>query len=475
MVVLHLSAIDWLLVALYLGLLMYLGFRATGKTSGGDDFILGGRMLTLPSFVAALVSTWYGGILGIGEFTWLYGIANWVVFGAPYYIFALIFAFFFARKVRESKVYSISDTLYSLYDKKTGLFGSALVFFVTSPAPYILMLAILLQVVTGWGLLLSLLITTVASLIYVYWGGFRSVVRTDIAQFILMFSGFIVLLVFLIPSYGIIPFIPESVPPEHITPTGGNTWQYIVVWFFIALWTLVSPPFHQFTLSAKSAATAKWGIVLSVVCWMFFDAMTTLSGLYARALLPTLAEPGMAFPTLAEQTLPAIAKGLFYIGMLGTVMSTVDGFTFVAALTIGRDIIARFTGNMEDSVVERYTKSGLIITSVISLVSILLFPSVVNLWYVIGTLFIPALLLPIITAYYPRFRISPGYTFAAMVAGFTLSLASFLWGSLNATAAGPAYPFGIEPMYPGLAATILVYVAGNVGKKMETDENLTLS
>jgi solute:Na+ symporter, SSS family len=464
MTILTFSTADWLLAALYLGIILYLGFRKSGKSTSGKDFLLGGRMLSLPAFVAALVATWYGGVLGVGEFTYMYGLANWLVFGAPYYLFALIFAFFFARKIRESQSYSISDILYSVYDKKTGLLGSALVFFVSSPAPYILMLTILLQVVTGWGLLPSLLICTVTSLAYVYWGGFRAVVRTDIAQFILMFGGFIVLLVYLVPEHGILPYIPQNVPAEHITPTGGNTWQYIVVWFFIALWTLVSPPFHQFTLNTKSPQTAKWGIVVSVICWMIFDGITTLSGLYARALLPNLADPALAFPALAEQVLPSMAKGLFYIGMLGTVMSTVDGFTFVSAITVGRDIIARFSGKMDDESVQRYTKIGVIVTAITSVASILLFPSIVALWYIIGTLFIPALLLPIVTAYYDRFRIAASFTFTAMLAGFGIAFVMFMIGTINATSAGPAYPFGIEPMYPGLVMAVLVYVAGNILK-----------
>jgi solute:Na+ symporter, SSS family len=452
------SAVDWAIVAGYLAFLLYLGFRGSSLNRGSSEqFILGGRMLSLPGFVAALVATWYGGILGVGEFSYLHGLANWFVFGFPYYIFALIFALFFARRVRDTGMYSIPDQLYHSYGRNTGLLGSVLVFFNSSPAPYLLMLAVLVQVVTGWPLEFSLLVGALTSMLYVFAGGFRAVVRTDLLQFFLMFGGFFLLLAFLLPRFGLIPFLPDHLPPLHLTLTGGNSWQYILVWFFIALWTLVSPQFHQFTLSAKSPRTARNGIFLSIGFWFIFDTVTTLSGLYARALLPDLTQPGMAYPLLAEQVLPAAAKGIFYVGMLATVMSTTDGLTFIAALTVGRDILARWGGRDDDRSVTRYTQFGVLFTTAVSIVAVLLFPSVIDLWYVIGTLFIPALLLPLATTYYPRLMISSGLTFAAMLGGFAASAASFVAGHILGSDGTAAYPLGIEPMYAGLGVSILLY------------------
>ena len=95
------QAVDYFIVVCYLVVLLWLGLRSRQRGNSGRtavDFILDGRRLTLPAFVATLVSTWYGGILGVGEYTFLYGISNWLVFGVPYYAAALIFAFFLAKK-----------------------------------------------------------------------------------------------------------------------------------------------------------------------------------------------------------------------------------------------------------------------------------------------------------------------------------------------------------------------------------------
>lgn len=472
--IIHLSFLDWLVVGLYLLFLFYLGIKKSKESSASTKhYILGGRMLTLPAFVASLVSTWYGGILGVGEFSFKYGISNWIVFGAPYYLFAIIFALLFASRIRKSNLSSIPDQLYVTYDKKTGLLGAVLTYFITSPAPYILMFAILLQVVTGCSFGLSLLFASCLTTGYVFVGGFRSVVQTEKLQFALMFSGFILIIVLLIHRYGLFPFLPNNLPRVHLTLTGENSWQYILVWFFIALWTLVAPTFHQFTYAAKDVRTARNGILLSVICWFVFDALTTFSGLYARALLPNLRNASMAFPVLADSFLPSIAKGVFYIAMLATVVSTVDGFTFIASMTIGKDIIAVIMKKSDDVSITNYTRIGILITILLSATSIILFPSIINLWYIIGTIFIPGLLLPLVTSYWQRWKISSHATFIAMLLGWLFSLGSFAWGQLNTINEVAQYPFQIEPMYPGLGVTIVIYIWGNRKKGMKTKYDST--
>jgi SSS family solute:Na+ symporter len=191
-----------------------------------------------------------------------------------------------------------------------------------------------------------------------------------------------------------------------------------------------------------------------------FDCVTTLTGMYARALLPALEQPAMSFPLLGEAVLPPFLKGVFFVGMFATVTSTTDGLTFISAITIGRDLLARGTRRLDDASVKRYTRMGILITGVLAISAILLFPSVINLWYVIGTIFIPAILLPLVSAYFPAIRLSPARTLAAMFAGFALSFGWFIAGWI-ASGEGPAlYPFGVEPMIVGLGGTFLLYLAG---------------
>ena len=74
--------IDTLIVAAFLAACLGLGARQRREESH-EGWILAGRTLTLPLFVATLVPTFYGGVLGIGEFTWTAGLSNWTVMALP--------------------------------------------------------------------------------------------------------------------------------------------------------------------------------------------------------------------------------------------------------------------------------------------------------------------------------------------------------------------------------------------------------
>lgn len=464
----HLSIPDFLIIFGYFAAVLWIGFRAASRTKKTEeDFLLAGRSLTLPIFVATLVSTWYGGVLGVGEFSYRYGISNWVTQGLPYYVFAAVFAAVLAKKIRATNLYSIPDKLEASYDRKTALLGSVLTFILMTPAPYILMLSVFLEMLFGWSLVVSLLVSTVVAASYLYRGGFRSDVHTDVLEFILMFGGFIIILPYCVQRYGGFSFLDANLPPLHLTLLGSNSIQYVIVWFFIALWTLVDPSFHQRCYAARDGKVAQRGILASIFFWFLFDFVTTSAGLYARAALPDLAQPMTAYPMLAEALLPPVVKGLFYVGMLATIMSTLNTLVFVSAQTLGRDIILRARGlplgdaaGEESPRAARYTQLGFVLSLVLSIALALAIPSVINLWYTVGTVVIPGLLVPLMAGYFDRLRIPSRFAFLAMLLGWSTSLVWLI--AKYADGGSGHYPFGIEPMYPGLFVSIVCWWVGRM-------------
>ena len=447
--------LDLSVLIIYVGLLIGFGFYRT-KQSGKDpeEFLLAGRKLSLPGFVVTLVATWYGGILGIGENTYSYGIQTWFIFGLPYYIFAILFAFLIAGRINETKFISIPDQFHGRFGKTAGVVSALYILFLASPAPYILSIGILLQFTTGLSFGLSLLMATGLSLSYIWIGGFKAVVRTDGLQFGFMFVGFLLLLIFSMKSSG--PLSELVLPVSHLNITGGASIQYIVVWFFIALWTFVDPGFYQRCAAAKSPQTAKKGILISIGFWFIFDMLTLSTGLYAKALL-TAGDPLFAYPRLGAMVLPPLAYGIFITGLLATIMSTIDSLGLISAITFGRDILWRIQAptstdklkwNNESTI---FVRKGLIITAFIALILAFSIPSVVKLWYGLGSILVPGLVLPFLISFKnnrPKENILLMMVSPVLVSIFWILLGKLLNG----------YPFGLEPFYPGILTSVLVYV-----------------
>lgn len=463
----HFAAIDLLLLAAYFGITLAVGFWKRRRST--EDYLIASRSLGLPVFVATLVATWYGGILAVGEFTYQAGLANWTTQGLPYYLFAILFALILAPRVRAASLYTIPDKLDQAYGRPAALLGAAYAFLMVTPAPYLLMVGQLVAVAFGWPLLPAMVVGTLFSVVYVYVGGFQSDVRINVFQFLLMFAGFALALPFLAAKLGGLGALAAKVPATHLQLTGGMDAGFILVWFFIALWTLVDPGFHQRCYAAKDTRVARYGILAAVACWAVFDFLTTTTGLYARAGMPNLTaeQQGYAFPLLAERFLPAGVKGLFYVAMLATVMSTVVSYTFLSAMTIGRDFWWRFRGERDNVAIPRYTQWGLIITTLAGWAVAWAVPSVVKQWFAIGTVFVPGLLLPLLTSYYPRAAIRPSLTFAAMLLS-TVAAAACLglgWYRHGIAWDTEIFPFHTQPMYVGLVVSGAIYSVGRFLKE----------
>jgi SSS family solute:Na+ symporter len=450
---------DLALLVVYGAFLVYVTARLFGpRRRDAAEYLVASRAVTLPGFVATLVSTWYGGILAVGEYSYTYGLSNWLVFGVPYYLWAAVFAFFLAKRAHRSYVYTLPDQLYGAYGKPTGVAAALLVFGYAAPASYVLMLGTLFGIAFGWPLWFGVVLGTLFSTMYLFRGGLRSIVITERVQFVLMFGGFFVILPYLVAHHGGLGFLKANLPASHWSWNGGAAPQAVFVWYAIALITLVEPAFYQRCYAAKSPEVARNGILVSILFWMVFDFMTTTVGLYARAVLPHLADPAQAYPALAALELPKVALGLFTLGMLETVMSTVDSYAFVAAVTLGRDLWWRLRGGDEDVVVPRATRIGLVLVAALSIAVALTWKDAIALWHDFGSVATPAMLVPTLTALFPRWRMRPAFAFASLVGSALVGAACLLVGKTH----GGHYPLGLEPIYPALLTSLIVFLLDRV-------------
>jgi SSS family solute:Na+ symporter len=104
-----------------------------------------------------------------------------------------------------------------------------------------------------------------------------------------------------------------------------------------------------------------------------------------------------------------------------------------------------------------YTVIGLIISGTIAILLAYFIPSVIEIWYTIGSLFIPGIILPVIIAYYPKLRVSNTIILLEMIAAFVTSATWYFLRNLFVTI--PVVN-EIEPMLVGLFFAIIIHISG---------------
>ena len=456
------STLSWLaptLVLLYAAALVILslGRRDDGAGSDAARWLLDGRRLTLPAFIATLVTTWYGGILGVGEYSWRFGISTWLVFGVPYYLAAVLFALVLAPRLRRTGAVSIPELLAGAYGRGAAATGALGVLALSLPVAYVLMTATLLEQLVGLPWVAAVLIAAAFSAGYVSLSGFRAVVRTDMLQLGLMYGGFLLLLPAALAAVGGLGALWTALPSGHRAWDGGLGWQAVLVWYFIALQTMVEPAFYQRVFAARSPRTARTGVLLSVAMWAVFDFLTTFSGLAARLLLPELDNPLAAYPALAAEVLPPLLAAVFTLGLFATVMSTLDSYVFLAAATLSHDLLP---GGRDEAGERRRSRFGLWLAAALAAAGAMLFDSAVTVWHHVGSVVTSALLLPVAAVHMPRrWRPSSAWATATMIAGATTATG---W-LVAADASG--FPLGLEPMFAALAVAVTIWGAGLVVRR----------
>ena len=451
---------DWILILIYFLILIWISWKKGWQSDNEEEFLLSGRKVTIPAFVATLVSTWYGGILGVGEFSYQFGISQWLIFGVPFYLFSALFAVYLAGKIRMNKALTIPEAIADRYSPLAGRISALPIFILVSPAPYILMMGVLFQFMIGGDTPYLTYASLVAlfSVLYITVGGFGAVIRTDMLQIILMFSGFAMLLLFAIAEFGGFGTLFSALPDPHKDFTGGFSWQYIIVWFFIALWTFVDPSFHQRAAAADSPETARNGIFISIGFWAFFDFLTCFTGLYAFVIPGSgLEEPVLSYPILADRLLPIGLKGLFFVTLLATIMSTLDSYLFISGQTLGRDFLSKYFQSKQPN---RLTRAGILISALLGILLTIIYPSVIDLWYVIGSVCIPGLLIPVLGIYIRPFLLRRSYAVVALLLPIMVSLVWLIMGTLFPSDNQGYLYLGIEPFYPGLLVAMVIWMIG---------------
>src|SRR5713101_7664489 len=190
----NLTAIDWLIMAVYFVFVLGIGFVLKRYTKTSTDFFLAGR--SIPAWVCGLafLSANLGAqeVIGMAASGAKYGIMTshfyWI--GAiPAMVFVAVFMmpFYYGSHAR-----SVPEYLKLRFDEKTRALNAVSFATMTVFSSGISMyaMALLLNLLLGWDLNVSVWLSAIIVLLYISLGGLTSAIYNEVMQFFLIVAGF---------------------------------------------------------------------------------------------------------------------------------------------------------------------------------------------------------------------------------------------------------------------------------------------
>ena len=437
--------------------------EAQNEKATGLQYVLAGRRLTLFPFIATMVATAYGWVLGVGELYARFGISAWLFLSLPYSLATLFFALFMARKARSMGFITLTDLLQRFYGRKVANFGTLLFLVLCSPAMYLLMGAQVVDYAGGLDIGFGLLLVTGFSVLYLFGSGFEAVVRTDTLQFGWMYFGFGLLLAATAWQQG---HAPLARLPHNLTQWSLNySPAYLLSWLLLAGYNLIDPNFYQRIYALESAHTARRGLLIAVGFWTLFDFLAATTALYALGLGFAESEPAYLYLRLAQSQLPAPLAAFVMVGVMAAILSTVDSFVFYSGVALGRDLL-RANGYLKGRPMSSVVRWAVAVTALAALALAFAYrrQTAVDLFLEWHPLAVSALLWPVLGAYVPAVRLSARMTLVQMVAaGAATAVYQVLKSDL--TAIYPALK-PVESVVVGAGTALILGLAGLVQARL---------
>jgi len=187
--VVKIHALDWIVIAVYVFGILYVGYYFSKKSKGFDDYFMAGRDLTAPLLVGTLVSTFYGldTLFGTSEVGFFEGISGFFAYSLPYTGLYVAMAFLspvFKEKFPDGT--TMQEITFRRYGKTAGVFASIAAFLYSTNTMEIMGIGFVFRLITGMPYWVGVLIAAVFVTAFTWMGGLWAVTLTDFIQFVIM-------------------------------------------------------------------------------------------------------------------------------------------------------------------------------------------------------------------------------------------------------------------------------------------------
>jgi len=334
----NLSIVDWLILAIYFGFILGLGYYLKRFTKSQEDYFLAGRKNSAWVAGIAFLSANLGALelLGMTGNTYKYGmyVAHFYWIGAiPAMLFLGLYMMPFYYS---SKIHSVPGYLKLRFDERTrvlnGIAFGVMTLLVSGINLYAM--ALVLRTFLGWDWNVSMWVSAATVAFYVTLSGLMSAIFTEIIQFFLIWFG-----LFLVTILGLVEIGGVSQVLTNIPASFGTLWStsadasqngMAITWAGIVLGLGFVLSFGYWTtdflvvqraFSAKNLRAARLTPIIASFPKMAVPVIVVLTGLIALILAKT---PGSGFALLQDgghvnydSTLPLLIMRYYPHGLVG--------------------------------------------------------------------------------------------------------------------------------------------------------------
>ncbi len=411
--------IVYALVCIIIGLISTKGNR-------DDDYLIAGRKIGFLGFVFTVVASYIGGaaIVAYSAYVYKFGISAIAVFigtAAGFLIF-IPYALKLRKYSTKKQFLTLSDWFYFKFDKKTGLVSAIIllvVYFGMLLNQFIAGSSILANI-SGLSYETALLISAAVITIYLFAGGFKSVVKTDVFQYVIMFILFVLLAYVLIKG-------DHDFSREATDLSDMNFSMTIAFIFFGILIIFQSAEYWQRVYAAKSNKVIKTGFIASAILVLVTGLAITIVGLSAHYQVPGIA-PRDAFAEGLKVLAPKKFIGAGLVLLFAAIMSSADTIIFVLASSMAKDYIAHFSKKeVTQHNLKIQTKIFIVLFSFVGFLLAFYFRSIINvIVFITGVGFT---IVPAAVASF-HFKIEKQAALASFISGVGYVLILFVTGNL---------------------------------------------
>ncbi|WP_449351196.1 sodium:solute symporter [Streptomyces shaanxiensis] len=447
-------AVDYTVIVVYLAGMLAMGWWGMRRARSKSEFLVAGRRLGPAMYSGTMAAIVLGGASTIGGvgLGYQYGLSGaWMVFTIGLGLLAL--SVFFSARIARLKVYTVSEMLDLRYGGRAGVISGVvmwaytLMLAVTSTIAYATIFDVLFDMNRTVAIVLGGSIVVAYSTL----GGMWSITLTDMVQFVVKTIGVLLLLLpIAVVKAGGFSEMKAKLPTEYFDPLGigGETiFTYVLIYTF---GMLIGQDIWQRVFTARSDTTAKWGGTVAGTYCLAYALAGAVIGTAAKVLYPNLANADDAFATIVKDELPVGVRGLVLAAALAAVMSTSSGALIACATVANNDIWSRLRGRTAEGDHDevRGNRAFILVMGVAVICTAIALNNVVEALTVAYNLLVGGLLVPILGGLLWKRGTAQGALASVAVGG--LAVIGLMAG------------YGIlanEPVYYGLLASLVVYVA----------------